>query len=227
MAADATRRGRTVLLWGTVMVVVLGACTPQVEVPRGLGDPSAVGQGEGVCALLMAEEVEVAVNRPLSSGSQSRIGGEGDTAGEADVEPTPAPTPAPTPEGEANGADSEAAPAAQAAGAEGPNPILRGMEMCALGAPRAGAAWGLLTESAETRYRRYAQWHGDYLESVRVAGHEAVWDPSLRTLVVLAGDLAFGLTLTADEPVLAEGEDETAYLQEWAIELAARALGRL
>lgn len=213
------------------MVVVLGACTPQVEVPRGLGDPSAVGQGEGVCALLAAEEVEVAVNRPLSPGSQTRIGEEGGTAGEADDEPTPAPTPEPTPTstpgGEANGADSEAAPAAQAAGADGPNPILRGMEMCALGAPRAGAAWGLLTESAETRYRRYAQWHGDYLESVRVAGHEAVWDPSLRTLVVLAEDLAFGLTLTADEPVLAEGEDETAYLQEWAIELATRALGRL
>lgn len=234
----------------TAVWLVGTACTPHAEVPRGLGDPIVAGEADGVCGLLAVEEVEVAVNRSLA-GTQT-----GDTpAGGATAEAANGPSEpgeggaaqeaanqeaAADDDGEDTSAEPDRgnAPVSPDAGdapaparrgqANGPSPLLPGMEMCGLGSPGAGAAWGVLTESAEGQYRRYAQWHEQYLEPVTVGGHEAVWDPALRTLLVLAGDdVAFGLTLTADDPVLADGEDEAAYLKDRALELAGRAVRRL
>lgn len=249
-------RGHPWAATAVIAVWLVGtACTPDAEVPRGLGDPIVAGEADGVCGLLAVEEVEVAVNRSLAGtqtadtpvdGANAETGtaeaangtsepGEGGAAQEAANEEAAAADDSEDTAEEPDGSDppvgpdSDDAPAPARRGqADGPSPLLPGMEMCGLGSPRAGAAWGLLTESAEEQYRRYGQWHEQYLESVKVDGHEAMWDPTLRTLLVLAGDdVAFGLTLTAEDPVLAEGEDEAAYLKDRAIELAGRALRRL
>lgn len=239
---SARGRGRR---WAAVAFAVclvgLG-CTPSAEVPRGLPDPIAEGHGEGACRLLAVEEVEVAVNRSLA-GTRTANTREGETAA-AETETagvangTRDPDADPDDAAPAAAAEPDAAPTADAdpddparpprrGRADGPSPLLPGMEMCGLGSPTAGAAWGVLTGSAEEQYRRYVQWHEDYVEPLEVDGHEAVWDPSLRTLLVLADGVAFGITLTADDPVLADHEDEGAYLRDRAVELATRALGRL
>lgn len=145
--------------------------------------------------------------------------------GETPFENAPQPDGAPPSEGQPEGGDEVTDPRTGGSGTV--RPLLPGMEMCSLGSPRAGAVWGVLDGSSESRYERYTEWHADYLDSAPVEDHEGVWDPSLRTLLVWTGDEVFGITLTAVDPSLADDEDKPAYLKERARELAARALGRL
>lgn len=189
-----------------VLVGLVSACAPSVDLPRGLADPTAADADDGVCGLLAVEEVEVAVNRPLADTAAGD-----DARGDGGV-PTPV------------AAAPETASSAGTAGS--PGALLPGMTMCALGAPPAGAAWGVVADEPARRYRRYVRWHADYVEPTTVAGHEAVWDAALATLLVRTDDVVFGLTLTVADPPLAAGETEGDYRRGRAVELARRALRR-
>ena len=106
-------------------------------------------------------------------------------------------------------------------------PALAGMDMCGVRSDRSVAAWGVLSKSAAARFRQYKDWNGGWLEPRTVDGHPAVWDPGLRTLVVLDGSRAVAVRLTVEHPPLRKGADADGYTERTAGQLAARALKRL
>lgn len=220
-----------------VLMVAVG-CSPGAEVPRGLGDPRALS-GEGVCGLVDVGELELAVNasiRDVSSAGPSQpeaaggadereLSSDSDLPGDGEL-PDDADLRGGGPPGDVELPD-EAAAAASTRSGRGARPLLAGMDMCHAGSPDAGAVWGVVTDDAEATFERYSDWHDDYTTSTRVEGHPAVWDRQLRTLVVHADEVTFALSLSADNPVLVEDEDEDRYLKERAEEITSRALRRM
>lgn len=59
---------RRPLASAVVMLWLAAGCTLDPEIPQGLPDP--VAAGEGICGLLAVEEIEVALNRPVSGTAQ-------------------------------------------------------------------------------------------------------------------------------------------------------------
>lgn len=224
-------RWRPLVGAGLVACLAVTGCTLDPEVPQGLTDP--VAAGEGPCGLLTIEEIEVALNRRLTSEARRKQGV--DTL--ADTAPPPAETQ--IPDGSAPGGDGEPG-RASAPAAGGLRPILPGMRMCALGpGGRAGVAWGALAhrpaddrpdedsnpedgaeddsaegdgsaedDAAEEAFRRYRDWHAPYVEPVAVDGGEATWDEALRTLVVFADDRVVGVRLPAPDPDTDEDQED-------------------
>lgn len=189
-------RWRPLVGAGLLACLVATGCTLDPEVPQGLTDP--VAAGEGPCGLLTIDEIEVALNRPLTGQDRQKSGV--DTL--ADTAPPPAETQ--TPGRSAPGGDREPGQASAPAPG-GLRPILPDMRMCALGAgDETGVAWGALQhrpaddrpdedstpedsaeddsaegdgsgegDSAEDAFRRYRDWHATYIEPVAVDGGEA------------------------------------------------------
>lgn len=127
---------RALVAAGLLACLAAAGCTLDPEVPQGLTD--SVAAGEGPCGLLTIAEVEVALNRPLTGQARQKRGV--DTT--ADTAPPPGETPSPdigTPGGEGDMGQ---------AGTPNPGglrPILAGMQMCVLGAGGAAeVAWGAL-----------------------------------------------------------------------------------
>lgn len=114
--------------------------------------------------------------------------------------------------------------------AEGPQagrPILAGMQMCTVAYAGSVASWGLLSKGAGRLFRTYREWNGSEVTETTVAGQEAIWDGGLRTLIVLAGDRAFGVRLTVKDPPLGKATDAQAYAQQATKRLATVAVRRL
>lgn len=248
-------RWRPLVGAGLLACLAAAGCTLDPEVPQGLTDP--VAAGEGVCGLLAIEEIEVALNRPLAGTARQKSG----VDAPADVAQPPAETATPG-VGERGGAGDPL----QATAPDGVRPILPGMRMCSLGAAdSAGVAWGVVPygppedrtdagsaeddprdeaggadrdgsegDAAADAFRRYARWHAPYVEPVPVEGAEATWDEALRTLVVFTDDRVVGVRLPAppdseaddDQEDAAAGDDDDA-AREQALGLALRALRRL
>lgn len=233
------------LVVGAVTVgclVVLVACNPTAEPPQRLGDPQTTG-GDGVCGLLVEEELETALNAPLDAGGQLSAadgpsgdgnaaegagGGEGALTEGAEpgaLSPPQTGTPRTAQSDDADMANTSDGPPA-AANAREPRPLVAGMDMCARGSGDARAAWGVLSgpddseqeedaaddeqpdeaaegegnNSADEAFKRYMDWHGDYLEGVGVDGYDAVWDARLQTLLVHADNRLVGVSLTVPNP---------------------------
>lgn len=103
--------------------------------------------------------------------------------------------------------------------------IVAGMDTCRHSAGDAAVAWGVLAEDAHATFARYADWHADYLDETEVAGHDAVWDARLDTLLVAADDRLVGVRLRVPDPPAA-ADDRAAYQRDRAGDLAARLVGR-
>lgn len=208
-------------LVAVVVCVSAVACSLEPDLPQVRGAPDT-GSGD-VCDLLTGEEVEVAVNDSLPA--PVRSGG-----------PQAAPPEASPPDGVDPPAGGDPL-AAQPSAGDSQAPIVAGMEMCArTGGPEAASArWGVLATDAEEVFTRYRDWHADYVEEVDVGGHEGIWDPRLRILVVLSDEHVVAVSLTVPELADREtdpadgdaGDDDGGYVREQARDLAGRALRRL
>lgn len=219
------------------MLWLAAGCTLDPEIPWGLPDP--VAAGTGVCGLLSVEEIEVALNRPLTGARGGGGTSPDSTRTPEDAEPQEA-TDAPG----GDEAPEETATLGNSPGGEGEDggpgsvrPILPGMRMCALGT-QAGVDWGLLGDGAEESsaaddFRRYTGWHAEYLEPVSVERGEAFWDQRLRTLVALTDGHVVGIRLVPADPTAEEGEQQAEEagsamtVREQAVDLANRAIRRL
>lgn len=217
---------------GTLLV----ACTPTVEIPRGLGDPAPVADDD-VCAFVDASDVELAVNAPLREPSRAGTPPETTTTREGDVladggtsERRPdgalADDESPT-ERESDEAMPEDSPQAHRVPLPMDRPRLPGMAMCSVGTEAAGASWGVLAEDASEAFDRYTAWHDQYLDSRRLDGRPAMWDAGLQTIVVLDDNAVFALSLKVEDPPLGEDEDPSGYIEERAADLAGRAIRRM
>lgn len=211
----ALRRPRRHLAGLLAAICLLaGACVSEPELPRGKPDPLA-GAGQGVCGLLTIDEIEVALNTPLT-GQQPRAGSTVPHGTEDTPSSAPAELPAPdAASGESRGGGHRDSRATR--------PVVSGMQMCQIGSTAAGAAWGRLDdppgdETVQELFDRYTGWHEDHVERVQVEGHDAIWDPPLGTLVVLTED-----EILAIRVVDGQGTSEMAPIED----LAVRALTRL
>lgn len=236
-----------------VGMLTLVGCTAEPDIPSGLGDP--VTQGDGLCGLLTSNEIEVALNTSLDGepvgGKLDELAasrdGDADDDDEEGADSETDPDPSETAEMAGPDADEGTdevevvelrdyidpgfwpdppADDPSARGAWG-RPMLPDMVMCEASADEARVAWGVLTEDAEARFGRYRDWHADYVEEVAIADYDAVWDPGLRTVVVLADDAAVGLWLTAPNPPVGDDQDPTDYFEQQALELAERMVDRM
>jgi len=109
----------------------------------------------------------------------------------------------------------------------GGRPIIPGMKMCSVSGGGSLASWGVVSHSAEAQFERYADWHKKYAEPLKGLGAKALWDAQLRTMVVLSGKKAFGVTVTVRDPAVSSKSDVKAYLKNTARLLSDKGLGRL
>lgn len=103
--------------------------------------------------------------------------------------------------------------------------IVAGMDTCRHAAGDAAVAWGVLADDPDATFADYVEWHADYLAETEVAGHDAVWDARLHTLLVAADGRLVGVRLRVPEPPAA-ADDAGAYARDRASDLAARLVER-
>lgn len=98
----------------------------------------------------------------------------------------------------------------------------------ALGYNGSVASWGLTGRGARPLYQEYRRISERSLDAVEVSRREAVWDPELRTLVVVGpGERILGIRLTVRRLPLAPNQDQATYIRETAKALAERAVRRM
>ncbi|MGI8425501.1 MAG: hypothetical protein ACR2M4_02675 [Actinomycetota bacterium] len=106
-------------------------------------------------------------------------------------------------------------------------PVLAGMQMCAAGSQGSSAAWGVLKKAVTTRLKEYERINQGYLEDVRVNGRPASWDRRMGTLVVRAEDMAIGVRLRVEKPILKKNQTPPEYLKDTASRLAGNMIQQL
>lgn len=181
--------------------VALAACTPTVEAPQRLGDPELTG-GEGVCGLLVTEELELVLNTALDDASQ-------EAAGAA-----------------APGFASRPIVAGMDMCARSPRD---GDASVAWGVltdppPAPDGAERDTDRSVADVFDDYAEWHRRYLDDADVAGHDAVWDQRLGILLVRGDGRLVAVSLAVPDP---RQTTTTPTVRHRARDLAARILERV
>jgi len=201
------------------VLLVASGCARKLNVPDGLEgavDPTTeIGASGDVCGLLTDAEIQLALNAPVgqlqSGGRPVLVGMKMCSSGAGSTKQSP----------EADG------PSPKPTGTQPDGPKKVKIEERQVGSQ---AVWGLLRKSAEKQFNAYQKRNDKYLESMKVAGHDALWDDHLRTLTVLVDkDKAFGIQLKVDNPPLpkeATKKDRRAYVKKVAELLALRALQR-
>lgn len=130
---------------------------------------------------------------------------------------------------------SVAIDAVPGAASTGSRPLLVGMTMCSVEAKRqrqrrgqARAAWGVLSSGGRRRFDQYVSFHRPYVREVEGLGDRAVWDPGLRTVLVVRDDAVLALQVgVVGPPAGSKDKGRASYVRTTGVTLAARMLTRL